>query len=673
MSRRHLIFSALLAAGLVAGAGTVSAADIRIVNQDVGTKKGLDDPTPTSAVGGNPGKTRGEQALIVFRFAADLWGAVLKSDVPIINNATFKELACTADTGVLGSAGTKGTFFFKNPPPAGALSGVWYHSALSDALAGEDIDAGEADIQSRFNGKMGSSGCMEGMSWYFGLDGKTPSGQINFLNVVLHEMAHGLGFSGFNNLATGQQLEGDDDVRRPDIYSTFVFDNTQNKKFYDLTENERIASVRNDDNLVFTGRLVTVQAPDALQRTSAVRISAPAAAAGSYEFSQATFGPAATDSNFTGPIVQAVSGANLYDSCAVLTNAAELSGRIALIDRGNCEIVSKALKAQAAGATGVLLVNDRSGVMTPGGGLLGRFVTIPVGMVSQLDGNELKANLVGLTANGVGLGDTLAGADAEGRVKLYAPTTLARGSSFSHYDTRLTPNALMEYAINESLVGQIDLDLTPALFQDLGWKLNYTTQKLLTCDSGIPTLVPGGVIIGANVLGNAKTAAAGAASLADYRTAMQTYAANLAANGLITQAQASSLNACLSDAELQKQYTAWGSGGGTPAEPTAVALSNGVTLSGQSGAADGVLVYKLDVPAGARALNLRTFGGSGDVSLYVKLGSIPTATDNTYRSERSGNSQSVVVARPAAGTYYLKLIGVKAFAGVSVQGNYTVP
>jgi hypothetical protein len=672
MNRRHMIFSALLAAGLVAGAGAASAADIRIVNQDVGTKKGLDDPTPVTPVGGNPGKTRGEQALIVFRFAADLWGAVLKSDVPIINNATFKDLSCTATSGVLGSSGTTSIYSFDNPPPAGALTGVWYHSALTDALAGEDAGQGKADIQSQFNGKMGSPGCLEGSSWYFGLDGKTPANQTNFLNVVLHEMAHGLGFSGFNNLATGKQLAGDDGVGRPDIYSTFVFDNTQNKKFYDLSENERIASALNDNNLVFTGAHVTAQAPLALQRTPVVRITAPAAAAGNYEFSQAAFGPAATATNYAGLIVQAVSGANLNDGCAALTNAADVSGHIALIDRGTCDFATKALNAQAAGATGVLLANNQGGVLTPGG-TPAQPVTIPVGLISQLDGNTLKANLAGLTSNGVGAGDGLAGADAGGRVKLYAPTTLAQGSSFSHYDTRLTPNALMEYAITTTLVGQIDVDLTPALFQDIGWKLNDTTQKLLTCDSGVPTWVPGGVIIGANVLGNAKIAAGSAANFADYRTAMLAYSADLAASGNITQAQASSLNACLSDAELQKQYAAWGSGGGTPTDPTPVTLANGVTVSGQSGAADGVLVYKLDVPARARALNLRTFGGSGDVSLYVKVGAVPTATDNAYQSVRAGNSESVVVARPAAGTYYLKVVGVKAFAGVSVQGSYTAP
>ncbi|HEY2618133.1 MAG TPA: hypothetical protein VGI78_12395 [Acetobacteraceae bacterium] len=171
MNRHKLMcLSIAMSIGLVAG--TATAAEIRIVNQDAGTKKGLDDPAPTSPVGSNPGTTRGQQALIVFQFAADLWGAVLKSNVPIINNATFKDLSCTATSGVLGSSGTTTIHRFGSPPPTGALAGVWYHSALADALAGEDLGGGKADIQSQFNGKMGSTGCLEGSSWYFGLDAR---------------------------------------------------------------------------------------------------------------------------------------------------------------------------------------------------------------------------------------------------------------------------------------------------------------------------------------------------------------------------------------------------------------------------------------------------------------------------------------------------------------------
>ncbi|WP_426286467.1 PA domain-containing protein [Luteibacter sp. E-22] len=659
MIRRSLLFTALAAAGLFATVGA-QAAEIKIVNQDVGTGQGLDDPTPAAPVGGNPGTTVGKQALNVYQFAADIWGAVLQSDVTIVNNATFEPLSCDATSGVLGSSGTTYIFYFDDTStlPPGAVRNTWYHSALFDALTHEDGVPGEADIQSQFNGALGTPGCLEGSRWYFGLDGKTPAGSINFLNVVLHEMAHGLGFSGFNSLTTGSPYVGDDGVARPDIYSTFVFNDTQMKKWYDLTPAQRVTAALDDGKLVFTGATVKAEAPLALGTPNVFRVTAPAAAAGDYGYSQAAFGPTATSSNFTGSVAQA----SPADGCAAITNGSAIAGKIALIDRGTCDFTVKTLNAQAAGASAVLIANNQAGAITPGGTPASP-VNIPVIAVSQVDGNKLKANLTGLTG-AVGTGTGLAGTDAQGNVQLYAPTVLAQGSSFSHYDTRLTPNAIMEYAISQDLVGQIDVDLTPALFQDIGWGLNRTSQKLLTCDTGIPTLVPGGVIIGANVIANAQILAGAAASVGDYRAAVHAYAGQLATDGLISAGQATSLNACFSDAETQSQYDAWG----PPPAPPGIVLSNNTALGNQKGAAGASTVYLLTVPANAKTLTLRTFGGSGDVSISV------TDPSGKVKDQpnRPGNSEPFTAGKPAAGTWTLTVKGVKAYSGVSVLGAYTL-
>jgi hypothetical protein len=60
-----------------------------------------------------------------------------------------------------------------------------------------------------------------------------------------------------------------------------------------------------------------------------------------------------------------------------------------------------------------------------------------------------------------------AGADASGRVRLYAPTPLQPGSSVSHFDTTATPNLLMEPAINVGI--PLTLDLTRQQLRDIGW------------------------------------------------------------------------------------------------------------------------------------------------------------------------------------------------------------
>ena len=211
-----------------------------------------------------------------------------------------------------------------------------------------------------------------------------------------------------------------------------------------------------------------------------------------------------------------------------------------------------------AGATGVIIANNQAGTVVPGGTPVNP-VTIPVVSISQVDGSTMKANLAGL-GGGLAQGTTLAGADAAGNVQLYAPTVLAQGSSFSHYDTRLTPNALMEYAISPDLAGQIDVDLTPALFKDEGWKLNERDQRLLDCDTDIPTIIPGGVMIGANVVASAKLLAGSASSLGEYRSAIHNYANTLASDGLLSRRQAQRLDRCLNPARTREQFEAWGIG-----------------------------------------------------------------------------------------------------------------
>src|SRR4029453_18324894 len=68
-----------------------AAAKVTIVNND-GPGEGFNDPTPVVPVGGNPGTTLGQQRLIAFQYAADLWGATLDSNVEIDVRAAFDPL-----------------------------------------------------------------------------------------------------------------------------------------------------------------------------------------------------------------------------------------------------------------------------------------------------------------------------------------------------------------------------------------------------------------------------------------------------------------------------------------------------------------------------------------------------------------------------------------------------
>jgi len=132
------------------------------------------------------------------------------------------------------------------------------------------------------------------------------------------------------------------------------------------------------------------------------------------------------------------------------------------------------------------------------------------------------------------------------------------------------------------------------------------------------------------------------------------------------------LNAGAAVAAAATYGTGDGDGGGN--QDTTIPLANGVTLTGQSGATGSSTVYKLDVPTGALALTLRTLGGTGNVSIYVKAGSAGSATNYDFKSAaNAGNTESVAISRPVAGIYYVTVVGEAAYTGVSVIGSYVAP
>ncbi|MBB6188533.1 S8 family serine peptidase [Rhodanobacter sp. MP7CTX1] len=111
-----------------------------------------------------------------------------------------------------------------------------------------------------------------------------------------------------------------------------------------------------------------------------------------------------------------------------------------------------------------------------------------------------------------------------------------------------------------------------------------------------------------------------------------------------------------------------------PVPDSSTVLTSGIMVAGQSGSVGASTVYKLDVPAGALALTLRTLGGSGNVSLYVKVGSVGSATNYDFKSaSSSGTSKSVAISRPRVASYYVTLVGDSAYSGVTVLGTFTAP
>ena len=511
----------------VALAGFVQAADIVPVNLD-DPNEGYNDATPVAPVAGNPGTTRGEQRRIVAQFAADLWGSVLESDVPIYVGAQFNPLGAN----VLGSAGA--SFIFRNEPEF-PLQDTWFSSALADALTGRDLNPGFTDIGSQFSSDF---------NFYYGLDGNTPAGQISFLDVVMHEFGHGLGFQNFMDETTG-----DFQSNTQDIYTVFTFDNTAGKFWTQMNKPQRKASATNYGNVVFTGSSARAGAALILDDRTSFHVNAPAGIAGDYEYGTASFGPAPTSANFGGSVVIGTDAANATgpsttDGCSPFTNAGAVAGHIAIVDRGSCAFVLKATNAQAAGATGLIVANNAAGNPPPGMGGTAPAITIPAISVTQADGATIKG------ASGVQVAIVvdpthLQGADNAGRPRLYTPNPVEPGSTGSHYDTALAPNALMEPAINDSLNAALNIDLTADLLQDTGWHLNPGNALIAGCNTTIDIVDDAGLIIGANVQATNNLLLRTSANKGAYKNAMKAYRDRLVGAQLITTAQGNALMSCV--------------------------------------------------------------------------------------------------------------------------------
>lgn len=129
-------------------------------------------------------------------------------------------------------------------------------------------------------------------------------------------------------------------------------------------------------------------------------VNSPAPIAGSYNSTEATFGPGLPATPITADIVLATDGtAPVNDACETITNGAQMNGKIAMIDRGDCTFALKVENAQAAGAVAVIIVNNVAGSPIQMGGT-SNTVTIPSIMISQNDGDEIKAQLLNGAVNG---------------------------------------------------------------------------------------------------------------------------------------------------------------------------------------------------------------------------------------------------------------------------------
>ena len=454
-----LIAFAFAIVGLSAQTSFAGPAQIIIININA-PNVGFNDPTPAAPVGGNTGTTLGQQRLIAFQHAASIWAARLDSNVPIRIRAQFTPLG----PGILGSAGP---ISVARDFTGAILPLTWYHIALANKLAGVDLLPANDDITANFSSTF---------NFYLGLD-NNHGAQPDLVAVLLHEFAHGLGFSQLANLGNGALFSG-----LPDQYNSKLFDQTLNLFWPQMTNAQRVASATRWGRTVWAGSFVTAGVPSVLSLGSLeVRVTTPANIAGVVQFGGAAFGPTVASSTVSGNVLAAVdvaeAGGTTTDGCSPFANAAAIAGKIALIERGLCGFAVKARNATNAGAIAAIIYNNAANAAAgpPGmadDGINGAFVTIPAVSLRRTDGTDIVTALAGTVGASIGINNGIrAGADELGRVRVFAPFPVIGGSSISHYDTVAIRNLLMEPAINGDLTHKVKApdDLTFELLRDIGW------------------------------------------------------------------------------------------------------------------------------------------------------------------------------------------------------------
>jgi hypothetical protein len=100
-----------------------------------------------------------------------------------------------------------------------------------------------------------------------------------------------------------------------------------------------------------------------------------------------------------------------------------------------------------------------------------------------------------------------------------------------------------------------------------------------------------------------------------------------------------------------------------------ITLTNGVPATGLTGATGSQRYFLLSLPAGLGTLAVSLTGGSGDADLVVKYGAPPTVASWDCVSATDGNEESCVIPNPAAGDWYILVLGYTSYAGVTLTAT----
>jgi hypothetical protein len=146
-----------------------------------------------------------QDAKDAFGYAVGIWRALLESSEPVVVDACWRTDLQPQHIAEGGPTSIHQGF------PAAPFAATWYAGPLANALSHSDIndqdgwdqDGDGHDADSEMGVEFNST-----YAWYLGTDGNTPANRLDFVSTALHEMCHGLGFSGYAAVDTGDNACG---------------------------------------------------------------------------------------------------------------------------------------------------------------------------------------------------------------------------------------------------------------------------------------------------------------------------------------------------------------------------------------------------------------------------------------------------------------------------------